>query len=422
MIAVEDLSPVGFGAYRTSILSESHRTALCKALDHGCNLIDTAPNYANGGSERLIGSVVGGALRRTVFLITKAGYAAQGGLSTGAARALAEARAVDLGNGDTHCLDPAFLEESISGSLSRLATDRADAVLLHNPEHQLAMDGANHAAFLDLLKDAIAAINATVQRGRARYWGISSNRLRAAPAAGFITLSNVLACADAVGAREGFAFVQMPANLVEWDTLSDAAGTGSLVRQAAAEGLTTIANRALSARTAAGGVRLTEACHAEASISLEAAIESLCRAVDEQAALRGQALRILDLPRVQMARDALLAASNPDAVDQVVEMVWRPILDLLFDDGPPPAVRQATIDLVAAARDRARLNGSAQTRRLLNDPQVRARLQGLAPAPLQTLACDSLLRAGFDHVLVGMRQETYVEDFSERFVRHFPHP
>ena len=35
-----------------------HHQALEYALEHGINLIDTSSNYANGGSEKLVGNVI----------------------------------------------------------------------------------------------------------------------------------------------------------------------------------------------------------------------------------------------------------------------------------------------------------------------------------------------------------------------------
>jgi hypothetical protein len=41
----------------------AHRSALEQALARGVDLVDTSANYTDGGSERLIGQVVGEAIR-----------------------------------------------------------------------------------------------------------------------------------------------------------------------------------------------------------------------------------------------------------------------------------------------------------------------------------------------------------------------
>ena len=51
-------SRIGFGCYRIDVGQPEHRSALTQAIRQGCNLIDTSTNYADGGSERLVGSVL----------------------------------------------------------------------------------------------------------------------------------------------------------------------------------------------------------------------------------------------------------------------------------------------------------------------------------------------------------------------------
>ena len=52
------VSGAGFGGYRISTGVETHRRALEHALLSGVNVIDTSTNYADGGSEELIGETL----------------------------------------------------------------------------------------------------------------------------------------------------------------------------------------------------------------------------------------------------------------------------------------------------------------------------------------------------------------------------
>jgi aryl-alcohol dehydrogenase-like predicted oxidoreductase len=102
-----------------------------EALERGVTLFDTAPPYAQGRSEELLGRALEGRRDRAV-LVTKFGYT------------------VDV--------QPDFsadrLEASVEGSLKRLRTDRLDVVLLHSPPAELMDGGAPHYALLQQLKDA----------------------------------------------------------------------------------------------------------------------------------------------------------------------------------------------------------------------------------------------------------------------------
>ncbi|PLX96022.1 MAG: aldo/keto reductase [Desulfuromonas sp.] len=80
------------------------------AIDSGINLFDTAPNYASGRSEELLGIALQGK-RDHVVLVSKFGHHTNGELDFSAA---------------------AFRHSLIS-SLQRLQTDYLDVVLVHNP-------------------------------------------------------------------------------------------------------------------------------------------------------------------------------------------------------------------------------------------------------------------------------------------------
>ena len=54
------VSQAGFGCYRVSAGVAHHEKALRRALREGINLIDTSTNYADGGSESLIGVLCSG--------------------------------------------------------------------------------------------------------------------------------------------------------------------------------------------------------------------------------------------------------------------------------------------------------------------------------------------------------------------------
>ena len=70
----------GFGCYRVDDSIVEHHKALEYALENGVNLIDTSSNYANGGSEKLVGNVIRKITSRNrnktneIIVVTKGGY------------------------------------------------------------------------------------------------------------------------------------------------------------------------------------------------------------------------------------------------------------------------------------------------------------------------------------------------------------
>jgi D-threo-aldose 1-dehydrogenase len=96
------------------------------AIDHGVRLIDTAPLYGAGRSERLVGAALAGVPRDQVVLSTKVGR-----------------RVKADGTVDFDWTRDGILR-GIEESLERLQTDRIDILLIHDPDaaYQQALDVA----------------------------------------------------------------------------------------------------------------------------------------------------------------------------------------------------------------------------------------------------------------------------------------
>ncbi len=140
------VSQAGFGCYRIDPRVHNHQLALRTALIHGINLIDTSTNYGDGGSEQLVGHMLGllfagGQMKReNVVIVSKVGYLQASNFKDSQAR---KARGegwpelVEYGQGLEHCIHPDFLESQLSHSMDRLKVDCVDIYLLHNPEYYL---------------------------------------------------------------------------------------------------------------------------------------------------------------------------------------------------------------------------------------------------------------------------------------------
>ncbi len=85
-----------------------------KAIESGINLIDTAPVYGNGLSEKVIGDVTAG-IREKLFIITKCGLVNDGG------------RII-------HSLKRESIQREIESSLNRLKTGYIDIYQIHYPD------------------------------------------------------------------------------------------------------------------------------------------------------------------------------------------------------------------------------------------------------------------------------------------------
>jgi len=141
------VSEVGFGAWQLGngdqwggMTDALAHNLVHQAIDLGCNLFDTAPNYALSHSERLLGEALQGK-RDKVVIVSKFGHQPGGGLDFSA---------------------DGFWR-SLHGSLARLKTDYLDVFLAHSPP----MDVLNGQ------HEIWPALRVAQQQGKIRHYGAS---------------------------------------------------------------------------------------------------------------------------------------------------------------------------------------------------------------------------------------------------------
>lgn len=113
-----------------------------RALDAGINFFDTADVYAAGESETMLGRALGGR-RDAVVIATKAGWRTGEPLNRSG-------------------LSAAHLHWSIDQSLRRLGTDHVDVYIAHREDAHTPIE------------ETLAALDAIVRAGKARYLGVSN--------------------------------------------------------------------------------------------------------------------------------------------------------------------------------------------------------------------------------------------------------
>jgi aryl-alcohol dehydrogenase-like predicted oxidoreductase len=260
------VSQAGFGCYRVSTGVNHHKTALQKALGEGINLIDTSSNYADGGSESLVGKVLedliasGELSREKTVVVSKVGYL-QGHNYELSRERKQEGRPfpelVEYSEGLEHCIHPEFLMDQLNRSLERLKLQTLDFYLLHNPEYYLEWAQKNgHAQeaarteYYRRIRKAFEYLEEEVVRGRIRYYGISSNTFpAAADQPDFTCLATVWDIAESLAASHHFRLVQLPLNLMEAGAVleENQPGGDSVLEFAQHKGLGVLVNRPLNA-------------------------------------------------------------------------------------------------------------------------------------------------------------------------------
>ncbi len=260
------VSQAGFGCYRVDVGIAAHEKALRRAFLGGVNLIDTSSNYGDGGSEELVGAVIndlvlsGNLARESVVVVSKVGYLQGQNYQVSQERKQKGnpfKELVIFTEGLEHCIHPDFLQDQLSRSLDRLKLGTLDFYLLHNPEYYL--DWANKTGLsLDEAREnyyeriwrAFSHLESEVERGRIRFYGISSNTFPS-PATNpeFTSLDRVWEIAESISAQHHFRIIQLPMNLLETGGITERnqANGQSVIQSARDKNLGVMVNRPFNA-------------------------------------------------------------------------------------------------------------------------------------------------------------------------------
>jgi aryl-alcohol dehydrogenase-like predicted oxidoreductase len=227
------VSSLGLGTYLgecDDTEDARYAAAAAAALEKGINLFDTAINYRCQRSERAVGAAIRNAVamravkREEIVVCTKAGYVPLDKSPPATKEAYREfldneyfrrgvMQPADVIAGG-HCLSPGYLDDQIERSRSNLGLEVIDVYYLHNPEQQL--DVLERPRFLNVIRDAFAALEAQARRGSIGMYGCATwNGFRVTTdARNHLSLEELVSIAREIGGtNHHFKVVQLPINL-----------------------------------------------------------------------------------------------------------------------------------------------------------------------------------------------------------------
>lgn len=268
----------GFGSYRVDYRVQEHFDAMKYAIENGINVIDTSSNYSDGGSETLVGRVVGSLIdenklkREEIVIVTKGGYIQGRNLEAAETRreaGKAYPEVVEYSGGLWHCIHPEFLEDQLSQSLERMKLESVDIYLLHNPEYFLDAPGTRELTLDELrheyyrrIRNAFEYLESEVERGRISFYGISSNSfVKDSSDRTFTSLEQCAAIAESIGSQNHFHVIEFPLNLYETGAAAvknQASDTKTLLEYAGERNFGVLVNRPLNAISARTLYRLAD--------------------------------------------------------------------------------------------------------------------------------------------------------------------
>ena len=453
------VSQVGFGCYRIDPRVHNHQLALRTALIHGVNLIDTSTNYGDGGSEQLVGHLLGlmfagGQLKREQVVITsKIGYLQGSNYETSQERKAAGTPWPDLveySDGLEHCIHPKFLADQLSHSMDRLQVETLDICLLHNPEYYLGWANKNgidieeaRETYYRRIQQAFIHFESEVAAGRIRYYGISSNSFPvSAESPEFTSLSYLWEIAQTISENHHFRVIQLPLNLLETGGLTTANQPEGLstIEYAEQLGLGVLINRPLNAVVGSTLIRLADPPELERTNN-----DDVSKSLHELSVLEDR-FRTSIIPMLDGEEDAVInrlkqyvsAGSTLNGRwhtlgtyhqwQQTVTSYLLPRLDaarnFLATPGNLPEEGMTWLnDYVLAVNTAFRAIGGVYAGLARDRVQtLRQQIESAEPKWLSATLSQSAIRAlrttsGVGCVLVGMRHPEYVADVLEELAK-----
>lgn len=446
-------SKIGFGCYRVDDRVEEHYNSLRKAVTSGISVIDTSANYSDGRSEILVGNVISDLIsekiikREDITIVTKGGYM-QGQNYKFALKKKQHgtpfADVVEIEDGLWHCISPDFLEDQINRQLFRLNQNDdygyIDVYLLHNPEYFLkwaevhGYDNANTLEeYYSRIKKAFEFLEDKVAEGKIKSYGVSSNSFpRKIDYFDFTSLEKIIDCADLVKPENNFKFAEFPFNLVESGAILEKNHSRKSVLECAkAYGIKTLINRPLNAITSKGLIRLADFEHNEISENeLLRQVKFVC--IAENDLLNEKFSKFLIPPEDtkvikslltfgENVKDNALTFGSYEHLTDMIENYFSPRVNYLMDYFENKVSDDFTIEsfnkyinevlkLFSYLSNFYRIFAAKRSKlihTIIND-HSNVKFHGLTLSQKAILLINSI--NGVDCVLVGARQEQYVED------------
>jgi aryl-alcohol dehydrogenase-like predicted oxidoreductase len=224
------LSSIGLGTYLghwDAKTDEAYKKSVIRAVELGCNVIDSAINYRFQRSERNIGDALkelfksGTASRDEMVVCTKGGYVPYENEPPNGpveARRYVEETFINTGIvtrdevfSGSHCMAPRYLEHQLNQSLQNLSLDAIDVYYIHNPEGQLG--GISAEQFASRIHAAFEFLEKCVADGKIRYYGTATwNGYRQPPGSrDLLSLADLeYTASEVAGDDHHFRFIQLP--------------------------------------------------------------------------------------------------------------------------------------------------------------------------------------------------------------------
>ena len=231
------LSSIGIGTYLgqpDDDTDQKYADAVVRAVELGCNVIDSAANYRFQRSERSIGRALDRLTasadfkRDEIVLCTKGGFLPFDGTPPRDISQYVNDNFVKPGIatfddlvGGSHCMTPRYLQNQLDQSLRNLGVETIDVYYIHNPESQLS--SVSEDEFYFRMRKAFECLEESALEGKLGAYGVATwNGFRVNQGTrGYHSLESMNTIAKEIaGDSHHFRYIQLHFNLAMTEALS----------------------------------------------------------------------------------------------------------------------------------------------------------------------------------------------------------
>jgi aryl-alcohol dehydrogenase-like predicted oxidoreductase len=405
MIKIDSISKIGIGTYRMNNDSIVHQESLNYAIESGINLIDTASNYQNGGSEKLVGHIITKQERENTFLITKAGYAQGSDINKISQNNIKSF--IKISDTFYYSLDVEFIKMQFYESLKRLNTDYLDCFLIHNPEHYFDVINPYQTKIHDDIFRVFMFLEQLIIEGKLRYYGVSSNSFPTPTASGII-FNNLV---NSKNMFPNFKFIQFPYNLVENDaSLLKFNNDASLLDICKENDIISLSNRPINTIYEGKVLRLSdynEELLSQTENLEEELFSNLLLKIKNKLIDFGEYTPLEEFYPIKFFIDNRKKIANTEAVYKAVNNYLIPFLKKVeMEDSETMSIVYKLMDIWILYSKRDNSLRLAKFKETLTNKGI---IDKADSREFSVIACDSYLKTGISHVLMGMRDKKYID-------------
>jgi aryl-alcohol dehydrogenase-like predicted oxidoreductase len=413
------MSQLAFSTYRLSIDDPEHPKALILALEKGCDLIVTAPNYMNGKSEKLVGTILEENPQFSPLILTKGGHLNAGDKKQLEIFNIEEDELFEIQKDHFYSLAEEALEYQIDSSLKHLKKETLDVFLIHNPEIYFQMKQTKPEELYKKIIQLFLFLEKMVTKNKIKSYGISSNSFSLQPIdSQFIDFEKLVLLANESIPKNNFNWIEFPLNLIERGALKQYNGQLSLIGKAKKYNIKTLTNRPLNAFREGEFVRLATYDKFSPPIDYAASqrkLEESIKLMENKIIEKNGNLNQDNYWLFTNLRSSWVNLHTLDQVEHVFNKMINPFLDKIGLKGHSKKSSQVFDELYEIGVGQVRLFMTKEANKLRCEAVSEGIIPDFPDKDLAPLACETYSNWNVDYIGLGLKNVHYVHQLSHFF-------